>query len=260
MLKLCMPTITETVRRLQSRIRGLEGWGPAAEFDVVSCGCAALDRWLPGGGLRRGSLVEWLLAAPGGGAATLALGCARQACQDGGELIVLDRRRQVYPPALAAWGVELERVILVHPRDGAEEIWAWEQALRCASVAAVCGWVEQLDGNVFRRWQLAAESSGTLGLLIRPATAVRQPSWADVRWWVEPRAAARGRRVHVELLRCRGGTAGGSADVEWDEWTSQLREVSLRHETHPRDLVAQLARATAPGRQIGTAGARRRAL
>ena len=255
-----MFTIADTIRRLQSRIRGLEGMRPTAARDVVSCGCLALDRLLPGRGVRRGSLAEWLLAAPGGGAATLALTCARHACRDGGELVVLDRQRQVYPPALAAWGVDLARVILVYPRDHQEEIWAWEQALRCPGVAAVWGWVEQLDDHAFRRWQLAAEGSGGLGLLIRPASAARQPSWADVRWWVEPRAAPAGRRVHVALQRCRGGAAGGSVDVEWDEWTGRLREVSLGHETHARDLVAQLARATVPHRPTGTAGAGGRAL
>ena len=88
----------------------------------------------------------------------------------------------------------LERVILVYPRDSREELWAWEQALRAPGVAAVWGWVEQLDDRAFRRWQLAAEQSGGLGLLVRPATARGQPSWAAVRWWVEPAGRRRAGR------------------------------------------------------------------
>ena len=153
--------------------------------------------------------------------ALLAWQAAQQAAQQGGEIVVLDRRREVYPPALAAWGVALERVIFVQPENARDEGWAWDQALRCPGVAAVWGWVERVDDSLFRRWQLSAEASGCLGLLLRPGAARTGPTWADVRWWVEPQSAAADRRLRVELLRCRHA-GSGSVELVLDEWSGQL--------------------------------------
>jgi hypothetical protein len=43
-----------------------------------------------------------------------------------------------------------------------------------------------LDARVFRRLQLAAESGGTIGLLVRPAHIRRRPTWAQVQWLIAP--------------------------------------------------------------------------
>lgn len=277
--------VPNLVEQLRGRIRSLEKPRREADEASFSTGWPPLDRLLPGGGLRRGTLVEWLAAGPGSGAALLAWQAARQAAQEGGAIVVLDRRREVYPLALAAWGVALERVIFVQAENARDEGWAWDQALRCPGVAAVWGWVERVDESLFRRWQLSAEASGCLGLLLRPGEARTRPTWADVRWWVEPQSAAAGRRVRVELLRCRHA-GSGSVELVLDEWSGQLcdpapqiqiglapirtsgagppfqsnLEQAERHVTHPRPLAAQLARATARPRPTGTDGARPRAV
>ena len=284
-----MIAVPEIVEKLRGRIRSVEKPRRGPGEALLSTGWPPLDRLLPGGGLRRGSLVEWLAPEPGSGAALLAWQAAQQAAQQGGAIVVLDRRREVYPPALAAWGVALERVIFVQPENARDEGWAWDQALRCPGVAAVWGWVERVDDSLFRRWQLSAEASGCLGLLLRPGAARTGPTWADVRWWVEPQAATADRRLRVELLRCRPA-GSGSVELVLDEWSGQLGdpapkralapiwtigeypnlqsqshfqsnlEQEGRHVTHPRPLAAQLARATARPRPTGTGGARPRAV
>lgn len=285
-----MLAVPEMVEKLRDRIRSVEKSrrGPGAA--VLSTGWPPLDDLLPGGGLRRGTLVEWLAAGPGSGAAVLAWKAAQQAAQEGGAIVVLDRRREVYPPALAAWGVDLERVIFVQPQNARDEGWAWDQALRCPGVAAVWGWLDQADGQLFRRWQLSVETSGGVGLLVRSGDARTQPTWADVRWWVEPQGAATGRRMRVELLRCRGAGDSGSVELVLDEWTGQLCDPNPKmglaakigtgtdrpdrsqshcrspleeeqpYVTHPRPLAAQLARATARPRATGTGPLRHRAV
>src|SRR3990172_9969910 len=65
---------------------------PADAAAVFSSGVAAIDHLLPDGGLRHGMLVEWLAESPSG-AATLSLLAAREACQAGGMLVVVDRRQ-----------------------------------------------------------------------------------------------------------------------------------------------------------------------
>ena len=255
--------------QLRRQVAAVEGGPSAEEAGAVSTGVAALDALLPRGGLRRGSLVEWLAAAPGGGAQMLALLAAREAGREGKSLVVVDRQRRFYPPAAAAWGIDLARLIVIHPASEADELWAIDQALRCRGIAAVWARRDQLDPRDFRRLQLAAESGGTLGLLVRSARARGQPSWADVQLVcspLAPRTVGRpfqavqdgpegpsytcGWRLHVELTRCRGSHPGQSVELEIDEWTGQIRtrsvsEGNARHETHPLRPAAQLAPAAA---------------
>src|SRR5688572_2894789 len=177
-----------TLDQLRRQMAALENGPERTDRGIVSTGVPALDALLPRGGLRRGSMTEWLSAAAGGGTQTLALVCTREACRDGKSLVVVDRSRQFYPPAAAAWGIDLSRLIVVHPAGDAEELWAIDQALRCRGVAAVWSKREQLDPRDFRRLQLAAESGGTLGLLVRSARVRGQPSWADVQFVCSPLA------------------------------------------------------------------------
>jgi hypothetical protein len=232
---------------------------------LVSLGCMALDRLLPAGGLVPGTVVEWLEADGGGGAGSLALAAARQACHGGGLLVVLDRARRFYPPLLAAWGFSLERVVVVRPERAEDEIWAADQALRCPAVAAVWGAFDWIGAVDFRRLKLAAEEGGTLGLLRRPARLLGQPTWADAQWWVRPRippcrradhafpgvsSTTRGshpasssgnaqaglgsvaiaeRHLQATLVRCRGGVTGRTVTLAWNERTGQLRETNDPH-------------------------------
>lgn len=179
---------------------------------LVSLGCAALDRLLPAGGLGPGTLVEWLEADGGGGAGSLALAAARQACLAGGLLVVLDRARRFYPPVLAAWGFSLDRVVVVRPERSEDEIWAADQALRCPAVAAVWGAFEWIGAVDFRRLKLAAEEGGTLGLLRRPARLLGQPTWADAQWWVRPRIPPCRRADSVATGTLSGANASSSTD------------------------------------------------
>ena len=250
----------EIASRLQDCIRKLERSSQPVDEDIVSSGWPPLDRLLPKGGLRRGSLVEWLGAGVGSDVSALALGGVRQAARDGGAIVVVDRESEIYPPAIAAWGLELSRVIFVHPQNRKDEFWTWDQSLRCPGVAAVWGRLERIDSHDFRRLQLSAENSGCLGVLIRPGKTRGLPNWADVRLWVQPQPASRGRRLRVELLRCRGAGGGGSVQLVLDSWNGQLRKVEKRHETLSRALAARLACSETGSRSTGTPAARRSAL
>jgi hypothetical protein len=288
------------MQQLRGQLTGCtaDQWSQSAEnADVFSCGSTAIDRLLPGGGLRHGMLVEWLgnewssgveeqWSRAGGkqrnrveqpsknysttpllhysSAATLSLLTAREACREGGTLVVLDRSQTFYPPAAAAWGIDLDRLIVVRPRNAQDEQWAAVQSLRSPAVAAVWGIIDRLDSRAFRRFQLAAQTGRTLGLLLRPPSARDQPSWADVRLGVSncglriadfglnkvirnPQSAIRNhsacsvRRLEVRILRTHGGRPGGSAILEIDDATYTVREVSTQHEAHPLPVVAELA-------------------
>lgn len=245
---------------LRQKLKTLENAGKSAVSAVISSGSAELDRLLPAGGFRSGALVEWLVDGSGCGAGTLAILAARQACQNGGALVVIDRRRQFYPPAATALGIDLGRTFVVQPQNERDEYWALTQTLACSAVAAVWATIERIDARSFRRLQLAAETSGCLGLLLRPAKVQGEPTWSDVQLLVVPRPISSGPsqdtkggwRLQVQIVRCRGGTSGGVVDLEMDEVTGALRKVSKNDETHSLRLAAQLAHPTA-GRRAARA-------
>jgi hypothetical protein len=234
----------ESIRRQQARVKG-------EEIELrISSGCIALDELLPAGGFARGSLVEWL-GERGGGAGTLALVAAREAARCTGTVVVVDRQQHFYPPAAAAWGLDLSRLMIVRPTRMQEELWAVEQSLRCPAVAAVWAEVERLDTRWFRRWQLAAEEGGALGLLLRPLRTRGQPSWADVqlvvapcpRRWERDSEEEENWRLRVEVARCRGALAGSVVELEVEATSGSIRE-ACEHETHGLSLAPSLAHST----------------
>jgi protein ImuA len=213
------------VQTLKEQIARLEQTRLPTQQGPIPSGCQDLDQLLPDHGFHRGTLVEWLAAESGGGAETLALAAARSFCREGGVLVVLDSARELYPPAIARLGIDLEQLIVVQALNPADNLWALDQSLRCLAVAAVLAWPARLDGHTFRRLQLAAEEGGGLGLFVRPPAAEHEPSWADVRLRVEPLPGegSSGRRLRIHLLRSRGGADGRQIDVEIDDETNTLR-------------------------------------
>jgi protein ImuA len=185
----------------------------AREFgsrETVATGFRPLDRLLPAGGVRRGSLVEWLAAdctaGLGGASGAASIACA-VACRlaanrvdskaAGGcssqTILVVDRRGWFHPPAVMGWldgdagaGQQAPQCIVARTSREDDEVWAIDQALRCSGVVAVLACPGAIHPTAMRRWQLAARSSGAVGLLLRPETARREPSWAEARIAVTP--------------------------------------------------------------------------
>lgn len=176
---------------------------PLAEETVVSTGEAALDAVLPGGGWPVGALTEllqpqphahlWRLLAPG-----LVQALARQA----GPVVLVAPPRTPFTPGLAALGLPAERWLWVDADTPAARLWATEQALRCAEVAAVLAWLPQAAAADLRRLQLAAQRHRQLLFVMRPLSAQAQASPARLRLMVEEGGAAPSLRVHV--LKRRG--------------------------------------------------------
>ncbi len=244
-------TTRELVHSLQEQLRGWERdhRGPA---EIVSSGSPALDCLLPDGGFCRGTLVEWLSAGEGSGAATLALAIACRTCREAGALVVVDRPRKFYPPAAAGLAIDWKWFAVVRPRNDRDETWALDQILRSPGVGSVLCWPQKLTERRFRQMQLAAEAGGTLCWLVRPEQARQEPSWAEMRVGVHALACRhtlkrelQRRRLRIEMLHLRGGRAGGSVELELDEQTGAL------YEPRAVDLAPRLAAPAAGRRSAG---------
>lgn len=227
--------ISELAQRIRTIERGSHRCAP--QSDVTLNGLPGLERLLGEAGWPRGCLVEWLAEGRGSGSTGLALWACREAWRDN-LLVVIDSRRELHAPADAPFAVDLGRTVFIRPEHPPDALWSLEQALRTRGIGAVVCDVEKLSSQACRRFQLAAESSGALGILMRPAQARGQPSFAEYRFLVQPLPppnqsdAAVSRRWRVELVRARRQFVERSVVVELSYGQDGLR------------MAAELASAT----------------
>jgi hypothetical protein len=204
----------------------------------IPTGFSALDALLPGGGWPLGALTEILPAREGIGALRLAMPALARLSHEGRWLAWIAPPYIPYAPALAGHGVQLSRVLLVHPRTSSalrvtsrelppesgapnsqhatrnaqlDSLWAIEQALRSGTCGAVLAWPTSEDERSLRRLQLAAEEGRSWGLLFRDPRCAALSSPAALRLAVAP-APDDGLAVHI--LKRRGGWPTGPVTID----------------------------------------------
>ena len=226
------------LQQLQHLMRDFQPVAVAKSGEAsVPTGWEQLDSILPYGGWRSGQLVEWLGEVKGGGVGLLGLWSAWQVAQRGGVLVVLDNTGKFFPPAAAALGIHLSRMLVVSPQGKADFDWALDQVLRCRAVGAV--WVNllKIDNRAYRRLQLAVEESGVFGVLVRDQKCLQDPTWAHLRLRATPLAGQGDWRFRVEVIRAVGGNTGASCELEFMEIENQQRSkrdgVLINHTSRP---------------------------
>jgi len=68
-------------------------------------------------------------------------------------------------PLLVSAGVDLSRVLMVHPRACADGLRAVEQALRAGTCGAVLAWLTCVDDETLHRLRSAAEDGHSWGVM-----------------------------------------------------------------------------------------------
>ncbi len=175
-----------------------------AEGATQASGFAALDAELPGGGWPVGAMTEILHAGPESYAWPLLLPALARAVQVRGRPVALiGAPHTPFSPALAAQGLPPEALLWVRSDAAPARLWACEQALRCADVAAVLAWLPQARVGELRRLQLAAAQFESLLWVFRPAAHSAQASPARLRLLIEPDPQAAG-SLAVHLIKRRG--------------------------------------------------------
>ena len=165
----------------------------SATGGVLSTGHAALDAQLPGGGWPVGALCEILQAQSGWHEWRLLLPVvsALTAVAGRGQCVVLvGAPHAPFGPGLAAQGLDVRALLWVQAEAPAQRLWAAEQALRCAGVAALLVWLPEVRADHLRRLQLAAQAHAKLLFVMRPAAAQQESSPALLRLLVAAGASA----------------------------------------------------------------------
>ncbi|MDT8436381.1 MAG: hypothetical protein RRA92_06450 [Gemmatimonadota bacterium] len=157
--------------------RAIERLGarPAASGPVAPTGVPGLDALLPGGGLPRGRLVEWLGRRSSGRTALLRAGLARLRAT-GESVAWIDAGRTLYAPDWSALVAGPGEFWVVRPRDGGEAAWCADLLLRSGAFGAV---VLQAggDGSAGRAGKAGRAGRGAASL--RGTAAVRLQRLAE---------------------------------------------------------------------------------
>ena len=175
----------ERLRRLRRMLEGYQRRRRRGGRPSVPTGVARLDEALPHGGLPTGAITEMLSPFEGAGAMELAFRAARAAAGGSRTIVVVDTRGDFYPPAAWRLGIAQDRLLVIRAPQIDQALWVIDQTLRCSAVAAVVAPIPRIDRASSRRLQLAAESTGAVGLLLRSASD-RGHSFAAVQMLVEP--------------------------------------------------------------------------
>lgn len=215
------------------------------EGGVTSSGHGLLDAQLPGEGWPVGGLVEVLQGQPEEHAWRLLLPALAQALKDhAGPVVLVHPPRVPFGPSLRAQDVPAERLLWLRADKPSARLWATEQALRCAEVAAVLAWLPQAKNAELRRLHIASQQQGRLFFAFRPLTARNDSSPARLRLLVEGRET-----LQVHVLKRRGPPL--AAPVELAAHAGRLAELlQSRKQAPAQDIkaapVPRPARPSAP--------------
>ncbi|QZZ37453.1 inducible mutagenesis protein A [Nitratireductor kimnyeongensis] len=232
---------------MRSRIAPQERFASAPR-PSLPLGPEALDNALPGHGLKTGALHEILPANHGDFTAGIGFGIcllARLLRQRPGKILwvvpdhIANREGALYPPGLAALGLDPNRMIQVEAHKPIDVLWALEEGLSHAPLAAVAGLLPDkaraYDFAASRRLGLRAARHGVTALLMRGRQACAENTAAETRWSVStlpshtlyPGQAGPGApQWRLQLLKCRQGLSRRLSqhwDVEWDHETLSFR-------------------------------------
>lgn len=141
---------------------------------------------------------------------------------DASGLVWITKRISVFPPGLAMFGLDCERIAFIELRREQDILWAAEEALRCKGVSAVVADIANIDLTASRRLQLAAEHSGAVAFLMRVAPKSLVSTACASRWSVRHAASLPPDglpgvgfpRWDIELLKVRNGRTG-TFTLEW---------------------------------------------
>ena len=184
----------------------------APEPAALPSGFPALDAMLPGRGWPGSALTEIMLEREGIGELRLTLPALARLQAQGRDIAWIAPPHVPYAPALIAAGLDLARLFIVRCRSSADQLWAYEQALRAPECGAAFAWLGSHDERPMRRLAVAAREGRTWGVLWRRPGQRAIATTASLRLSLAPREG----RLAVRVLKRRGGDLAQPASIDVD--------------------------------------------
>lgn len=214
----------EIITRLQKEIHLLQGFKPAPTDSFGSMGLGPVETAFPHAVFPKNAIHEFLAFSPENAAACNGFigGLLHTLMQHGGACLWISTGRNLFPPALKAFGVAPDRIIFIDLVQEKDVLWAMEEALKCEGLAAVIAEVKTVSLSASRRLQLTVEKSGITGLILRNDAQKLCSTACVARWQISPMESETEDgmpglgfpRWKVELLKVRNGNPG-KWGIEW---------------------------------------------
>ncbi|WP_459906520.1 translesion DNA synthesis-associated protein ImuA [Caballeronia sp. HLA56] len=167
---------------------------------TVETGYPELSAELPGGGWPVGSLVELLVQQPGIGEIRLLRPALATVSKR--PLVLLQAPHVPNALALAYLGLPFEKLMRLRAPKTADALWSAERVLSAGTCGALLFWQQHIRAESLRRLHLAAQSTETLLVLIRPLASAQDASPATLRLAVRPADGG----IDVNVVKRRGPT------------------------------------------------------
>lgn len=212
---------TAVVEQLREKIRKLEAQ-PRQLVMALRTGVTELDDF---GAFRLGSGVE-LCGEEASGRTTVALSLVAAAGREKRLSAWVDGPSELYPPAAAAMGVSLARLLIARPKAPGQLVWTAMQLLR--SGAFTCVVLDVTHTNVkltmtdTKKLLDAARTGGGLLVLV---TSVGAPAQGFVRLMLQTQAVSRGGVRSLHVVRTE-------ATVDLEPSIAPAFEISAPHGRH----------------------------
>lgn len=213
----------DIISRLQKDILSLQGFKTSTTV-TADIGLGLIKHAFPNNSFPLGAIHEFISASAEDAAATngFVSGIVASLMKKEGAAIWISATKNIFPPALKAFGIAPDRIIFIELNKEKEMLWAMEEALKCEGLAAVIADIPRLNFTDSRRLQLAVEESRVTGFILRQNVVTINTTACITRWKITtlPSALNAGLpgigfpRWNVELLKVRNGKPG-SWQVEW---------------------------------------------
>lgn len=240
----------ELFQKLQQDILLWQGFKPVSAGKAERIGLGEIENSFPGGVFPKKAIHEFIIIAPEHSAASdgFIAGLLAILMENGAACIWVSTSRRLFPASLSLFNVAPERIIFMDVENEKDVLWITEEALKCEGLAAVVAELNNVSLIESRRLQLAVESSGVTGFILRKDGNKTASSVATARWKISPLPSENENgmpglgfpRWQVELLKVRNGNPG-SFVLEWAG--EKFEEV--------KKVKKQTAWSDLEGRQIG---------
>jgi protein ImuA len=207
----------EIIEQLQQQILCLQRDQKQTDTQL-NIGLGQIESAFPGQIFPRGAIHELISlsseeASSTNGFISVILG---KLMQEKGYCMWVSNNRKIYPLALKTFGIDPERILFVDIYKNKDALWTIEEALKCDSLTAVVGEINELSFNDSRRLQLAVEQSKVTGFIHRQKPRTIGAVACVSRWKISPVSSSlTGNmpgvgfpRWNAELLKVRNGKPG----------------------------------------------------
>lgn len=212
-----MAAKADIIAHLQKEILLLQGFKPASNDATNWMGLEHIKNAFPNSTFPTGAMHEFFCTGleTVSASAGFITGILSTLLKQQGAIIWIGSSRLIFPTALKVFGIAPEKIIFINLKNDKDKLFVMEEALKCDSIAAVVGQINEISLTDSRRFQLAVEHSKVTGFLLRQHPKNLTTSCVT-RWQITPRASDEESGLpgvcfpkwNVQLLKVRNGKPG----------------------------------------------------